>query len=75
MNSEDNETHIAIFNGNIIRRKLINEKWFFSVINKNDNFYKLEIAQNIEMFPSDPLGSLDDFFYSSLIRLGGNVHE
>ncbi|MGD9276453.1 MAG: Bro-N domain-containing protein [Candidatus Pacearchaeota archaeon] len=26
------ETHIAIFNGKIIRRKFVNEKWFFSVV-------------------------------------------
>lgn len=26
------ETHIAIFNGKAIRRKLINDKWFFSVV-------------------------------------------
>jgi len=32
MNSEDSETHIAIFNGNVIRRKFVNDKWFFSVV-------------------------------------------
>jgi len=47
----------------------------FSLINSNDNFSKLEIAQNIEMFPSDSLGSLDDFSYSHLIKLGGNFNE
>lgn len=26
------ETHIAIFNGKVIRRKFVNDKWFFSVI-------------------------------------------
>ena len=26
------ETHIAIFNGNTIRRKIIRDKWFFSVV-------------------------------------------
>ena len=29
---EEEETHIAIFNGKSIRRKLIGEKWFFSVV-------------------------------------------
>jgi DNA-damage-inducible protein D len=29
---EDNETHIAIFNGKAIRRKLVNNEWFFSVV-------------------------------------------
>ena len=33
MNNEKNpETHIALFNGKAIRRKLIKEKWFFSVV-------------------------------------------
>ncbi len=32
MNEEKNETHIAIFNGKKIRRKLVNDKWFFSVV-------------------------------------------
>jgi len=27
-----NETHIAIFKGKSIRRKLVDEKWFFSVV-------------------------------------------
>jgi len=27
-----NETHIAIFNGKTIRRKLVNNEWFFSVV-------------------------------------------
>ncbi|MFH1359213.1 MAG: Bro-N domain-containing protein [archaeon] len=31
MNEEKNETHISIFNGKSIRRKLVNDKWFFSV--------------------------------------------
>lgn len=29
---EEEETHIAIFNGKSIRRKLVNDKWFFSII-------------------------------------------
>ncbi|OGJ21258.1 hypothetical protein A3K73_05380 [Candidatus Pacearchaeota archaeon RBG_13_36_9] len=29
---EGSETHIAIFNGKEIRRKLIGDKWFFSVV-------------------------------------------
>jgi len=29
---EENETHIAIFNGKSIRRKLVDDKWFFSVV-------------------------------------------
>ncbi len=29
---EKNETHIAIFNGKNIRRKLVNNEWFFSVV-------------------------------------------
>lgn len=32
MTKENNETHIAIFNGKSIRRKLVNDKWFFSVV-------------------------------------------
>ncbi|MEK6913817.1 MAG: Bro-N domain-containing protein [Nanoarchaeota archaeon] len=31
-NSEKEETHIAIFNDKIIRRKFVQNKWFFSVI-------------------------------------------
>ncbi len=32
-NQENNpETHIAIFHGKAIRRKLVNDKWFFSVV-------------------------------------------
>ena len=31
-NNENSETHIAIFNGKSIRRKLVNNKWFFSII-------------------------------------------
>ncbi len=29
---EENKTHIAIFNGKSIRKKLVNDKWFFSVV-------------------------------------------
>ena len=29
---EEDETHIAIFNGKSIRRRLVGDKWFFSVI-------------------------------------------
>jgi len=29
---EEENTHIAIFNGKAIRRKLIGDKWFFSII-------------------------------------------
>ncbi len=32
MDKKNNETHIAIFNGKTIRRKLIDDKWFFSVV-------------------------------------------
>ena len=32
MENEKEETHIAIFNGKAIRRKLVNNKWFFSII-------------------------------------------
>ncbi len=32
MEKEDNETHIAIFNGKSIRRKLVDNKWFFSIV-------------------------------------------
>lgn len=32
MEKDDNETNIAIFNGKTIRRKLIEDKWFFSVV-------------------------------------------
>ena len=32
MEKDSNETHIAIFNGKSIRRKLIEDKWFFSVV-------------------------------------------
>jgi hypothetical protein len=52
MNEEKEETHIAIFNGNTIRRKLINNTWFFSVVDivgiltesedPNDYWYRLK---------------------------------
>ncbi len=29
---EEEETHIAIFNGKVIRRKIVNDEWFFSII-------------------------------------------
>jgi len=32
MEKEETETHIAIFNGKSIRRKIVNNKWFFSVV-------------------------------------------
>ena len=32
MHEEKNETHIAIFNGKAIRRKFVDDKWFFSVV-------------------------------------------
>ena len=32
MDEEKNETHIAIFSGKKIRRKLVDDKWFFSII-------------------------------------------
>ncbi len=54
--SEDiGETHIAIFNGKSIRRKFIDNKWFFSVIdivgvlteseNPRDYWYKLKVRE------------------------------
>jgi hypothetical protein len=46
------ETHIAIFNGKTIRKKLVNDKWFFSVVDvvgvltdssdSNDYWYRLK---------------------------------
>ncbi|PIO07902.1 phage antirepressor protein [Candidatus Pacearchaeota archaeon CG10_big_fil_rev_8_21_14_0_10_34_12] len=51
----EEKTHIAIFNGKKIRRKLIEDKWFFSVVdvigaltgsvNPNDYWYKLKIRE------------------------------
>ena len=32
MDKKKEETHIAIFNGKTIRRKLVDDKWFFSVV-------------------------------------------
>jgi len=29
---QNEDTHIAIFNGKAIRRKLVGDKWFFSII-------------------------------------------
>ncbi len=31
-NKNKGDTHIAIFNGKSIRRKLVNNKWFFSIV-------------------------------------------
>jgi len=52
MEKEDNETHIAIFNGKSIRKKLVNNEWFFSVVDivgvltesedSNDYWYRLK---------------------------------
>ncbi|MEK6823501.1 MAG: Bro-N domain-containing protein [Nanoarchaeota archaeon] len=49
---EKDETHIAIFKGNAIRRKFVDDKWFFSVIDiigiltestdPNDYWYRLK---------------------------------
>jgi len=53
--SEKEETHIAIFSGKKIRRKLVDNKWFFSVVdivgvlteseNPRDYWYKLKIRE------------------------------
>jgi len=32
MVGEESETHIAVFNGKVIRRKFVSDKWFFSVV-------------------------------------------
>ena len=52
MKEEKEETHIAIFNGKAIRRKIVNNEWFFSVvdivgvltesIDPNDYWYRLK---------------------------------
>ena len=52
---EEIETHIAIFRGKAIRRKLIEDKWFFSVVdivgalteseNARDYWYKLKVRE------------------------------
>src|SRR3989338_5253589 len=49
---EKDDTHIAIFKGKAIRRKFVNDKWFFSVIDvvgvltesedPNDYWYRLK---------------------------------
>jgi DNA-damage-inducible protein D len=49
---KENQTHIAIFNGKAIRRKLVGDKWFFSVVDivrvltesldSNDYWYRLK---------------------------------
>ena len=51
-NRKEEDTHIAIFNGKSIRRKLIDGKWFFSVVDivgvltdssdPNDYWYRLK---------------------------------
>ncbi len=48
----EDDTHIAIFNGKAIRRKLLDEKWYFSVVDivevltdskdPNDYWYRLK---------------------------------
>ncbi len=38
---------------------------------QNINIYKLFVINNIRMFPSDPTGSLDDFFLRSYLNYGG----
>jgi hypothetical protein len=52
MNEEKNETHIAVFNGKAIRRKFVDDKWLFSVVDivgvltessdPNDYWYRLK---------------------------------
>ena len=52
---EKEDTHIAIFNGKTIRRKIIGDKWFFSVVdvvgvltdsvNPNDYWYRLKVRE------------------------------
>ena|SRR3989338_7199980 len=52
---EDNNTHIAIFNGKSIRRKLVDNKWFFSIVDivgvltdsldPNDYWYRLKLRE------------------------------
>ena len=49
------ETHIAIFNGKSIRRKLVNNEWFFSVVDvvsaltesvdAKDYWYRLKVRE------------------------------
>ena len=49
---KENITHIAIFNGKMIRRKLVGDKWFFSIVDivgvlaesadSNDYWYRLK---------------------------------
>ena len=51
----EEDTHIAIFNGKAIRRKLIGDKWFFSIVdvvgaltdseNPRDYWYKMKIRE------------------------------
>ena len=52
MIEEDNETHVAIFNGKSIRRKFVDNRWFFSIVDivriltdsedPNDYWYRLK---------------------------------
>jgi DNA-damage-inducible protein D len=52
MNKKESETHIAIFNGKSIRKKIVDNKWFFSVVDivgvltesedPNDYWYRLK---------------------------------
>jgi len=43
----------------------MNNKLFMNVL--NGNVFKLKTLNNFEMFPSDPLGSLDDFLFKNFI--------
>jgi len=54
-NDSESDTHIAIFNGKGIRRKIVNDKWFFSVVDvvgaltdsedPNDYWYRLKVTK------------------------------
>src|SRR3989339_1520909 len=54
-NDSESDTHIAIFNGKGIRRKIVNDKWFFSVVDvvgaltdsedPNDYWYRLKVRE------------------------------
>ncbi len=41
----------------------------------NRNVFKLNVLGSFEIFPSDPFGSLDDFYSEIFIDLGGNFYE
>ena len=55
MSEEKEPTHIAIFNGKLIRRKLVNNEWFFSVVDivgvltesvdAKDYWYRLKVRE------------------------------